>query len=250
MTIAVRGTGRLAVTELRLYLREPVTVFVAVLLPSVVLLALGAIPALRAPAPAFGGARFVDVFAPAMLAISIAMLGLQTLPAGLATYRERVVLRRLSTTPMRPSAVLGVQLAITVTTAAVSTAVMVAAAHVALDVPMPRHPAGFVLAFLLGTAAVFAIGLVVAAVAPRARTATAVGSLLFVLTQFFGGVYLPKFLLPDLVVRIGEFVPPGTGAFADAWTGSGPRWAPLAAMAVIALAASVLAARFFRWDRS
>jgi len=37
-----------------------------VLLPSVVLLALGAIPALRTPAPEFGGARFVDVFAPAL----------------------------------------------------------------------------------------------------------------------------------------------------------------------------------------
>jgi ABC-2 type transport system permease protein len=248
--VPTRGLARLAATELRLYLREPVTVLVAVLLPAVVLLVLGAIPALRTPAPPFGGARFVDVFAPAMLAISIAMLGLQTLPTGLAAYREQGVLRRFATTPMRPPAVLAVQLVITVGMAAVSTALLVAVAHLALGVPLPQHPVGFVLAFLLGTAAVFAVGLVVAAVAPRARTATAVGSLLFVLTQFFGGVYLPKFLLPEVVVRIGRFVPPGTGAFADAWTGAGPRWAPLGAMAVIALVASVLAARLFRWDRS
>lgn len=245
---ARRGVARLAAVELRLFLRDPGNVLFTLLLPTAVLAALGAVPALRTPDPLFGGGRFLDVFAPALLAMSIALLGLQTLPVGLTTYRERGVLRRFATTPMRPSALLGVQLAITLAAAAVATALMVAVAHLAFDVPLPRHPLGFLLAFVLGTSAMFAIGLVVAALAPRARTATGIGTVLFVLTQFFGGVYLPKFLLPDVMVRIGEFVPPATGALQAGWTGAGPAPLQLAAMAVIAAAAGTLAATVFRWD--
>lgn len=125
---------------------------------------------------------------------------------------------------------------------------MVAVAVGVFGVPAPRHPLGFAAAFVLGTAAVFGLGLLVAALAPRAKAATAIGSLLFVVSQLFSGVYLPKFLLPEVMVRIGEYVPPGIGAFQAAWLGDGPAPDQLAAMAVIALLSTVAAARFFRWE--
>jgi ABC-2 type transport system permease protein len=125
---------------------------------------------------------------------------------------------------------------------------MVTVAVVGFGVPAPRDPVGFVLAFVCGTAAVFAIGLLIAAVAPRAKVATGIGTIVFMVTQFFAGVYLPKFLLPDLIVRIGDFVPPGIGAFQGAWTGGGADPVQLAVMALIAIVATALAARFFRWE--
>jgi ABC-2 type transport system permease protein len=72
--------------------------------------------------------------------------------------------------------------------------------------------------------------------------------LVFQITMFAGGVYVPRFLLPDFLARIGEFMPPGVGALQDAWTGTGPRPAHLAAMAVIAITAGTVAARVFRWE--
>jgi ABC-2 type transport system permease protein len=238
----------LAVAEARLFLRDPVTVLLAMALPALILAGLAAVPALREPDDIFGGLRFTDYFAPALLAINIAVLGLQNLPTGLATYREKGVLRRFSATPMRPSAVLVVQLVINLVTAAAGTALMLMVAVLVLDVPAPRHPIGFVLTFLLGTSAVFALGLVIAALVPRARLATGIGTVAFMLTQFFSGVYLPKFLLPDVVVRIGEVVPPATGAFQAAWLGNGPAPSQLVVMAVIAVTATAVAARFFRWE--
>jgi ABC-2 type transport system permease protein len=238
----------LARTEARLFLREPVNVAIAVALPSLVLLGLAAIPALREPIELTGGISFVAYFAPSLLAISLSMLGFQVLPTGLATYRERGILRRMSATPMRPGSVLFVQLGINLVTAMLGALLVVAVAVVVLDVPAPRHPLGFLAALLVGTAAVFALGLLIAARSPRARAATGIGSLLFLLAMFFGGVYLPKYLLPDWLVRIGDFVPPGAGAFSDAWLGTGPELAPLAVMAGIALAATAAAARFFRWE--
>lgn len=145
-------------------------------------------------------------------------------------------------------AIPGVQLLINVVTAAAGTLLLLAVASGLFGVPLPKHPVGFAPAFPLGTSAVFSLGLVIAAVAPRARVATAIGTVLFMLTQFFGGVYLPKFLLPDALVSIGEFVPPGVGTFSDAWIGDGPSPLHLGVTALIAPAGTAVAARFFRWE--
>ena len=238
----------LAKAEARLFLRDPLTTLLGVLLPAAVLAGLGAVPALRESSEIFGGQRFIDFFAPSLLAVSIAVLGVQNLPTGLATYREKGILRRLSATPVRPSAVLVVQLLLNLVTVALGTVLMVVVAVAVFDVPAPRHPLGFALAFVCGTAAVFAIGLLIAAVAPRARVAAGIGTVVFMVTQFFAGVYLPRFLLPDMIVRIGDFVPPGIGAFQGAWTGGGADPVQLAVMALIAIMATGLAARFFRWE--
>lgn len=238
----------LARTELRLFVRDPSNALFGILLPSLILAGLGAVPALREPAEVFGGLRFTEYFAPSLLAVSIAVLGVQGFPVGLATYREKGILRRLAVTPVRPATVLVSQLVINMAAAVLGALLMVAVAVWVFDVPAPRHPLGFALALLVGTAAMFALGLVVAAFAPRARTATTVGTVLFMLTQFFAGVYLPKFLLPGPVVAIGEFVPPGIGAIAGAWTGDGPDPLQLAVLALIAVAATAVAARFFRWE--
>jgi ABC-2 type transport system permease protein len=244
----MRAFRTLTATELRLFLRDRGAVLFSFGLPTLVLLLLGAISALREPTEFLDGQRFVDYFVPSLLAMSVALLGVQVLPTGLATYREKGILRRLSATPARPFTLLVAQLVINIGAAVVATALMVLVARVILGTPLPAHPVGFMAAFLLGTAAVFAVGLVIAAIAPRARTATGIGTIAFLLVMFFAGVYLPKFLLPDVVLRIGEYVPPGVTAMDDAWHGAGPQPTQLIAMAAVAVGASLLAARLFRWE--
>lgn len=242
------GLSTLARTETKLFLRDRIPVAFVVTHPALILALLGAIPALREPSATFGGRPFIEFFAPSLLVVSVALLGMQVLPVGLVTYRERGVLRRFAATPASPSGVLLVQLGINLAAAVVASVLMLAVAVLFLGLPLPRDPLGFLLAFALGTAAAFGLGLTVAATAPRAKVATGIGTVLFILAMLFGGVYLPKFLLPDLMLRIGEFVPPGVGAISDAWLGNGPQPAQLVGMAVIALAATLAAVRFFRWE--
>jgi ABC-2 type transport system permease protein len=237
----------LSKAETRLFLRDPVTVVVAVLLPTLILAGLGAVPALREPFPEVG-MTFVAYFAPSLLVISIVQLGLQTLPTGLATYRERGVLRRYSATPVSPLAVLMVQLLVNLVTTLLAVALLVAVAVLGFDVPAPQHPLDFALAVLLGTSAVFSLGLLIAAIAPRARTAGGIGALSFMVTLFFAGTYLPNFLLPDTLVAIGAFVPPGVSSIKDSWVGAGADPLVLVVMAVTTVVASGLAARLFRWE--
>ena len=72
-------------------------------------------------------------------------------PIRLATYREKGVLRRLSTTPAHPVRLLAAQLvASTWSISVVALVLLVVVANVAFGVPLPGQPLGYVVAFLLG----------------------------------------------------------------------------------------------------
>ena len=90
--------------------------------------------------------------------------------------------------------------------------------------------------------ALFALGLLVAAVSPTPGIATALFVPLFALVMFLGGVYLPRMLLPEFLIRIGDYTPPGVQALLDAWSGTSPQLAQLAVMALITVVAGAVAA--------
>ena len=237
----------LVLSEARLLLRDPVTLLAAVVLPSVVLLLFGGVFG-NDPDPALGGRRWIEMFVPSLVVITVGTLGIQTLPVRLATYREKGVLRRLGTTPVHPAALLTAQLVLYAATSVVALVLLIGVASVAYDIPFPRDLAGYVAAFLLGMTSLFAIGLLLAAVAPSARAATSIAIPLFFAVMFLGGVYMPRALLPEIVQRIGEFTPPGVPALTDAWLGTAPQLAPLAAMAIGTVVVGALATRLFRWE--
>jgi ABC-2 type transport system permease protein len=247
------------IVEGRLFLREPMSVGFGVLFPTALLLLLGAIPALREPSPDFDGARFVEFWAPTALVTGMAILGAQHIPSVIATYRENGVLRRLSTTPVHPAQVLVAQLIIVMAATIVAAVMLVLVSWLVLDVPLPDQPLAFVAAFVVGFGAVLALGLLIAAVAPNARVATGLGTVLFMLVMFAGGVYLPRFLMPDFLVRLGDYTPPGVQALLQTWSGDaavldagGGTAAPLAVqlgiMALVAVVAGGVAAKLFRWE--
>ena len=237
----------LVLTEGKLLFRDPVTWLAAVVLPSVVLLIFGGVFT-NQPDLAAGGRRWIDVFVPSLVVITVGTLGIQTLPIRLATYREKGVLRRLGTTPVHPAGVLAAELALYAAVSALALVMLVAAARVAYDVPLPRDPVGYVAAYALGMTSMFAIGLIIAAVAPSARAATAVAIPLFFVVMLLGGVYMPRTLLPEIVQRIGDVTPPGVQGLTDAWLGSAPQLGPLLVLAVVTVAVGTLATRVFRWE--
>jgi ABC-2 type transport system permease protein len=249
------------VVETRLFLREPMSVIFGILFPTALLLTLGAIPVLREPSDDFDGARFVEFWAPTALVLGLAILGLQHIPGVVATYRENGVLRRMSTTPVHPGVLLAAQLIVILAAAIVAAVLLIITAWLVLDVPPPRHPVSFAVAFVIGFGAVLALGLLIAAVAPNARVASGLAVVVFMLVMFAGGVYLPRFLMPDLLLRLGDYVPPGVQALLDAWSGdpavaaamgSGapgpPQLLQLGIMALIAVTAGLVATRLFRWE--
>lgn len=244
--------------ETRLFLRDPTTVVFGVLFPTALLLGLGAVPALREPTPESGGLRAIDVWAPTALVFGMVMIAVQHVPAVVATYRERGILRRLSTTPLPPQRVLLAQMLVASASVVVSAVLLVLAAWVVLDVAPPERPLEFVVAFVVGYAALLGVGLVSAAVVRTSSAANHVGTVLFVALMFFGGAFLPRAVMPDALRAVGEHVPPGLQALTSAWsaeagqvtaTSTGqPFWLQVAIMAGIAVVASAVAAKLFRWE--
>jgi ABC-2 type transport system permease protein len=246
-------TGLIHLTrqEFRLMLRDPATLPIVLGIPIGVLVAFGAVPSSRQPWEGIGGARAIDTVLPSLcVAIALAVLAFFTLPAYLGTYREKGILRRMSTTPAHPAGLLVAQLVTNLALALVAVALVLGVGVAALDMALPRDPVGFVASLVLGVAGLFSLGLLVAAVAPTARAASGYGMVLFFPSLFLAGVYLPKHLMPPVLARVGEFTP--LGAFRtvleDAWGGNPPDLWLYALLAVVAVGATALATSRFRWE--
>ncbi|MGW3345954.1 ABC transporter permease [Nonomuraea rubra] len=249
---------KLVKVETKLFLRDSATVVFGVLFPTGLLLGLGSIPALKEPSPETGGLRSIDVWAPTALVFGMVMIAVQHIPAVIATYRERGILRRLSTTPVHPRSVLLAQMIVAFASVVVSAALMILLAWAVLDIAPPERPLRLAVAFVVGYAALLGIGMISAAVVRTSSAANQLGTLLFVALMFFGGAFLPRALMPEALREAGEFVPPGLQALTSAWSseageitataGGQPFWLQIAIMAGIAVAASAVAAKLFRWE--
>jgi len=241
---------KLTRSELRLFLREPMLAFFTLIFPTALVIILGSIPAFRERSPDLGGGRVIDLYVGISVALVLAMLALQMTPAVLATYRERGILRRLATTPVGPGRMLAAQLVMSMLIAVVSAALVLAVGRIAFDVALPAQFGSFVIAFLLSAAAVFAVGLFIAALAPSGKAANSIGTLLFFPSMFFAGLWTPREVMPKLIQRIGDFTPLGAGerALHDA---AGGHWTnPLSLTVLVAYTVvfGVAAARVFRWE--
>lgn len=244
--------------ETKLFLRDSATVMFGVLFPAGLLIGLGAIPTLRETSPDTGGLRSIDVWAPTALVFGMVMIAVQHVPSVIATYRERGILRRLSTTPLHPRSVLLAQMIVAFASVVVSAGLLILAAWAVLDIAPPERPLEFIVAFIVGYAALLGIGMLSAAVVRTSSAANQLGTLLFVALMFFGGAFLPRVLMPDVLREAGEFIPPGLQALTAAWspeagevtaTAAGqPFWLQIAIMAGIAMIASAIAAKLFRWE--
>jgi ABC-2 type transport system permease protein len=242
--------GRLAVTELKLFLRERMRVVLSVGLPLILVIILGSIPSLNKPVAAYGGYTFLDIYVPTLIAFSGALLSFVAMPIVLASYRERGVLRRLQTTPVGPVRVLAAQLAANLSVWVVSAIAMLVLARFGYGVALPRQLAGFIVAALVTAAALLAIGLFVAAVAPSAKGAQAIGALLFYPLMLFAGLWYPIAGMSATLQHISHATPLGAAnqALTAAVQGHWPTGLQLLTMAGYAVAFGLAAARFFRWE--
>ncbi|MGK5677902.1 ABC transporter permease [Actinoplanes sp. URMC 104] len=246
----MRVFTKLTLTEIKLFLREPVGAFFVLLFPTVLVVILGSIPSFREPSDDLGGARVIDLYVGIAVVLTLAMVAIQVAPAVLATYRERGVLRRLATTPVSPLKMLGAQLAMNGIAAIVSTALVLAVGRLAFDVRLAENFAGFVLAFLLTAAGALAIGILVAAVVPTGKAGNSVGTILFFPLMFFAGLWTPREVMPGILQRIADFTPLGAGerALSDAMTGGWPNLLSATVLVGYLVVFGAAAVRLFRWS--
>jgi ABC-2 type transport system permease protein len=240
--------GNLVRTEARLLVREVVPLLWGAGFPMVLLSVMGLFS--HGPQASLGGFSLVASYEPITIAFTVSTFALQGLPAVLAGYRERGILRRLNATPVGAGRLLGAQLTVNFTVSLIATVGIVTVGSAGFGVPLPRQPAGFLLALLLTTAAMLTLGLLIASFARTGRVAGAVGTMLFLPLMFFAGLWAPQASMSPALRRIGDDTPLGAAVAALQHTMSGqwPAASGLATLAAYAIAFGLVAWRFFRWE--
>lgn len=248
--------GTLFVTELKVWLREPTAVFFALIFPSLLLLGLGlAIPAFSEPMvdapPPWNEAPGVTSYLPTIIALAVGTISLTTMPVQFATFREKGILKRLSTTPMPPRNLIGVHMVINVLALAVSAGAAVVGGMMVLGVPFAADLLTVLLVLVLSTTAMFSLGMLIAARAEKGQTASGLGMLVYFPSLMFSGVWVPLDLMPDWMREIGLYLPLGASAqgLTAGWFGTDGF--PLAQVLVLAawtLVLFPLGVKLFRWE--
>jgi ABC-2 type transport system permease protein len=246
--------GRLVSSEVKIAIRRPVGLIVAVGVPAALLVIFGSIPSTTRPVSAFGGVSFFNLYVPTLLVFVLIAVGLGTLPSQLAAYRQQGVLRRMSTTPVSPSWLLGAQLTVSLIVAAVAITILIGGGAFAFGLALPHTIGGWLvslLALVLTVAATLGLGLCVAARAKTPQIAGAMQAVLFYPLAFFSGLYIPlQEIHSGLISEIAKVLPTGAGfnALHAAFGGHSPGAGPLLVLAGWAIVSGVAAARLFRWE--
>ena len=242
--------GKIVLNEARLTWRRPIGLIGGVGLPVLLLVIFGELPAFKQQLASFGGHTIFDAYVPILVVFGLAMLAFLGLPVPLATYRELGVLRRLSTTPVPPSWVLAAQAVVQLFVAVAGVVVIIVAGVAAFGASVPQSPGGLVLSVVVSIAGLFPIGLLIAALAQTANAANVIGRLVFFPLIFFAGLWLPRALMPGVLLDMSNYTPLGAAveAIQDSMQAGFPPAAPLLVLAGYALVFGFLAQRFFRWE--
>jgi ABC-2 type transport system permease protein len=235
-------------TEAKLLVREIVPLLWGVGFPVVLLVVIGAFS--QGPDKSLGGFSLVASYEPILIAFTCSTFALQGLPTVLAGYRERGILRRLNATPVGAGRLLGAQLTVNLSVTLIATLGILVVGAAAFGVPLPRQPAGFVLALVLTAAAMLTLGLLVASLARTGRVAGAAGTMLFLPLMFFAGLWMPQAMMPAALRHAGEDTPLGAAvsALQHSMAGQWPSASGLAILAGYTVAFGLLAWRLFRWE--
>jgi ABC-2 type transport system permease protein len=236
--------GRLVRAELRLMTRDPLVLTFVFAFPIVTMLIIGGAFG-TAPDPAFDHANPSHWYVASYLTVVIAAVGLVMLPVHLASYRERGVLRRFAAAGFPRWSFAIAQLIVGLITTAVACVLLLAVAAPVYGIPAMHDAWRVAVALPLGAVAFVSIGVLLGSLLPSARSAQAVGLLIFFPSFLLGAGGPPPHVMGSAVKTVAGPLPLTllTDAVREPWLGLGSATGPLAAVAAMAVLATVIAAR-------
>jgi len=172
---------KLSWVELKLFVREPITVIFTLVLPVIMLFVMAGVFGNEVTTdPESGTAIFrgvgpLDYYMPAYFGLVLMAIGTMALPVHLASYRERGVLRRLRASSISVWSVLGSQMVVSFVIAMLGSLLVFIMGIIAYSPHMPQEVGLVVLAFLLGLVCFTALGFFLGAVLPSTRAAQGLG---------------------------------------------------------------------------
>src|SRR5690606_30234335 len=169
----MRLLAKLSLVELKLFVREPISLVFTFAFPLVVLVVLFGVFGDQ-PAYAFNYARPNDYYLASYVSVVIAAVSLVALPVHVASYRERGVLRRLRASSVPGVAVLTAQVLVALVLVTLGSLVLIVAGIVGYDADLPDQLQPTLVGFALSALAFLAVGFFLGNVARTSRAAQAI----------------------------------------------------------------------------
>jgi len=238
------ATARLVRAELRLMVRDPLTLTFVLAFPVITMLIIGGSFGTR-PDESFSDTNPARWYVASYLTVVIAATGLVMLPVHLAAYRERGVLRRLAAAGFARHSFVLAQLVIGLASIVLAGAALLVVAAPVYGVPS-LHSGGRVAAALVAGSVLFvSIGILLGTVLPSARSAQAVGLLLFFPSFLLGAGGPPPHVMGTVARSIAKPLPLTlvTKSVRDPWLGIGTPTSQLLTVVGLAVLALVFAIR-------
>ena len=237
--------------EAKLFLREPIGAFFTLIFPLMMLFLFGSIYG-NEPSTYFAGRGTIDISIPAYTAMIISTGGLMSINITMAAYREKGILRRLQTTPIRPFVILVAQVIVVFLMTSLGMGLLILAGKLVYHVRFEGNAWSVLGGFTLSCLSFFGLGFILASLMPSASTAQIVGMVLLYPMLFLSGAGFPRELLPEAIKNFSKFLPLTyvVNLLRGLWIGE--PWgshilnvAVLVGMLVIGVVVSSLA---FRWE--
>ncbi|WP_169053935.1 ABC transporter permease [Agromyces sp. H66] len=201
------------------------------------------------------GLRVMQLAAPSAIAMGAFFATMPSVAVAVGEAKDRLVLKRLRTTPMPSWAYVAGQVLAAAGFGAASVGATVFVAWLAYDVRLPAASVWpFIVTVLVALASFCALGIAVASVAPSARIAETVSIATAVTLAFISGVFVIGGALPAWLDALASALPlkPFLTAMQDQFDPSNeePQWAlpQLAVIAAWGVVGAVVAMVAFRWQ--
>lgn len=244
----LRATWRMFVSELRLFLREPIAVFFTIAFPLLLILIIGSV---YGSLDLENGYRYIDLYVPGLLGMVIANLALMGIPITLAEYREQGILQRYQVTPLPVGSVFVAHILVGACMFFLSALLLLIVAVAVYQVRFGGNVLLVLSAILLSIAALFAMGFAIGGLTTTARTTQAVGSVFFFVMFFGSGAAFPREDFPAWMQAVTRFFPLThiVELLGGLWIGKAitDLTSSLVVLAATFAISAVLASRTFRW---
>ena len=195
---------------------------------------------------------FISYLVPSILGMALMQLGVfAALP--LVADREKLILKRLSATPLRRWQLVGSNVVMRLLIAIVQTLIIVGVGAFAFDVQIAGNPIVIGALILVGSISFIALGYVVASFAPTEEAANGMASIVQFPLMFLSGTFFPIDAMPPALQGVARALPltylsDGLRQTMVGGTPFSPLWLCFAVLIAFLAICFLISARFFRWQ--
>jgi ABC-2 type transport system permease protein len=194
---------------------------------------------------------FISYLVPSILGMALMQLGVfSAIP--LVADREKLILKRLSATPLRRWQLVGSNVLMRLLIAVVQTGIIVAVGALAFDVQISGNVLLVAALVVMGSLSFIALGYVIASFARTEDAANGMTSVVQFPLMFLSGTFFPIDSMPEVLKGIARVLPltylsDGLRQVMVGGTPFSPLWVCFAVLAGFLVLCFAISARFFRW---